>query len=223
MDRLLPDMEAFIPFTVILLGIGLAPFLAMMATSFAKVVIVLALLRQALGLQQAPPNMVLNGIAIIITIYVMAPVGMQIHERMTQRGLSIASFTELEQVSTLYDVASAPLRSFLAEHTELRDRRFFVSTAQKLWPEPYGDRVNDTDMLILLPAFTVSELTEAFRIGFIVFIAFVMVDLVVAVILVSFGMNMVSPTLISVPFKVLLFVVLEGWARLLQGLIIGYY
>lgn len=216
-------MEALLPFMVVLLGIGLAPFLAMMATSFAKVVIVLALLRQALGLQQAPPNMVLNGIAIIITLYVMAPVGMQISERMTERGMSLSSFTELEQLNSMYDVASSPIRNFLAEHAEMRDRRFFARTAQKLWPEPYSQNVRDTDMLILLPAFTVSELTEAFRIGFIIFLAFILVDLIVAIILVAFGMNMVSPTLISVPFKVLLFVVLDGWARLLQGMIIDYY
>lgn len=216
-------MEALLPFMVALLVIGLAPFLAMMATSFAKVVIVLALLRQALGLQQAPPNMVLNGIAIIITIYVMAPVGMQIGERMSERGMSLSSFTELTQLNSMYDVASTPMRDFLAEHADMNDRRFFARTAQKLWPEPYSNNVRDTDMLILLPAFTVSELTEAFRIGFILFLAFVLVDLIVAVILVSFGMNMVSPTLISVPFKVLLFVVLEGWTRLLQGLIMNYY
>lgn len=216
-------MESLLPFMVVLLGIGLAPFLAMMATSFAKIVVVLALLRQALGLQQAPPNMVLNGIAIIITIFVMAPVGMQINDRMNERGMSLSSFTELEQLNSMYDVASAPIRNFLAEHADMRDRRFFARTAQKLWPEPYSENVSDTDMLILLPAFTVSELTEAFRIGFVLYLAFVLVDLIVAIVLVSFGMNMVAPTLISVPFKVLLFVVLEGWSRLLQGMIMDYY
>jgi len=216
-------MEALLPFMVVLLGIGLAPFLAMMATSFAKIVIVLALLRQALGLQQAPPNMVLNGIAIILTLYVMAPVGMEIKARMAERGMSLSSFTQMEQLNSIYDVASSPMRNFLAEHAEMRDRRFFSRTAQKLWPEPYAQDVRDTDMLVLLPAFTVSELTQAFRIGFIVFLGFIIVDLIVAIILVSFGMNMVSPTLISVPFKVLLFVVLDGWARLLQGMIMGYY
>lgn len=216
-------MDALLPFIVVLLGVGLAPFLAMMATSFAKIVIVLALLRQALGLQQAPPNMLLNGIAIIMTVYVMAPVGLQINERMIERGMSLSSLTELDQLNSMYDVASAPMRNFLVEHADMRDRRFFARTAQKLWPEPYSQNVNDTDMLILLPAFTVSELTEAFRIGFVLFLAFVMVDLIIAVMLVSFGMNMVSPTLISVPFKVLLFVVLEGWTRLLQGMIMGYY
>lgn len=215
-------MEALLPLLVVLLGVGIAPFLAMMATSFAKVVIVLALLRQALGLQQAPPNMVLNGIAIIITLFVMAPVGMQISDRMSERGMSLSSFTELDQINTMYDIAAVPVRNFLAEHSELRDRQFFARTAQKLWPEPYSEDVRDTDMLILLPSFTVSELTDAFRIGFILFLAFVLVDLIIAVILLAFGMNMVAPTLISVPFKVLLFVVLDGWARLVQGMVIGY-
>lgn len=215
-------MEALLPFIVVLLGIGLAPFLAMMVTSFAKIVIVLALLRQALGLQQAPPNMVLNGIAIIMTIYVMAPVGMEIGERMEQRGMSLSTFSKVEEISTLYDIAATPMRSFLSDHASLRDRRFFMKTAEKLWPERFTENLRDTDMLILVPSFTVSELTNAFRIGFVLFLAFVIVDLIIATLLLAFGMSMVSPTLISVPFKVLLFVVLDGWARLLQGLVLGY-
>jgi type III secretion protein R len=115
-----------------------------------------------------------------------------------------------------------PLRDFLLKHSEVRDRKFFERSASRLWPEKQANALQEDDMLVLIPAFTVSELTEAFQIGFMLFLAFVIVDLIVANVLLAMGMSMVSPTIISVPFKIMLFVVLDGWARLLQGMVLGY-
>jgi type III secretion protein R len=212
----------YLPIILAIGALALLPFAALMVTSFAKIVVVLGLLRQALGLQQVPPNMVLNGIAIVLTLYVMAPVGMDAGDNMRKRGQSIGSFKTLDDVGVVYDSVAAPLRTFLLKHSESRDRRFFQRTATRLWPEERARDLREDDMMVLVPAFVVTELSEAFRIGFMLFLAFLIVDLIVANILLALGMSMVSPTIISIPFKILLFVVLDGWARLLQGIVLGY-
>lgn len=215
-------MTEYLPILFAIGGLALLPFVALMVTSFAKIVIVLGLLRQALGLQQVPPNMVLNGIALVLTLYVMAPVFISAGQNLEKAGLGLSSFKTLDDLGGGYDAVAAPLRNFLFKHSEVRDRKFFQRTATRLWPEEAARNLKEDDLLVLVPAFTVSELTEAFRIGFMLFLAFLIVDLIVANVLLALGMAMVSPTIISVPFKLLLFVVLEGWARLLQGLVLGY-
>jgi type III secretion protein R len=195
-----------------------------LVTSFTKIVIVLGLLRQAMGLQQVPPNMVLNGLAMILTVYVMAPVGMDVGEAVQDKlkGGSNVSMSRVEDAVTVYNAATHSVRGFLMKHSTERDRRFFLNTAGKLWPAERAKALHEDDLLVLIPSFTVSELTAAFRIGFVIYIAFVMVDLIVANILLALGMVMVAPTIISAPFKLLLFVVLDGWARLAQGLVLSY-
>jgi len=215
-------MTEYLPILIAIGALALLPFIALMVTSFAKIVIVLGLLRQALGLQQVPPNMVLNGIALVLSLYVMAPVFIAAGDNLSKAGLGISSFKTIEDLDGAYAAVSAPLRNFLFKHSEVRDRKFFQRTASRLWPEEAARNLQESDMMVLVPAFTVSELSEAFRIGFIMFLAFLIVDLIVANVLLALGMAMVSPTIISVPFKLLLFVVLEVWARLLQGLVLGY-
>lgn len=216
-------MTEFLPIIMALAGLALLPFVAMMVTSFAKFVIVLGLLRQALGLQQVPPNMVVNGIALIMTLYVMAPVLMQANDNIRERARGgQMSFKKVDDIGTAYDAVAVPLRAFLLKHSEERDRLFFMRSASKLWPPERAQNLREDDMLVLVPGFTVSELTAAFKTGFILYLAFLLVDLIVANILLALGMSMVSPTIISVPFKLLLFVALDGWARLLQGLVLGY-
>lgn len=215
-------MTEYLPILIALGALALLPFVALMVTSFAKIVIVLGLLRQALGLQQVPPNMVLNGIALVLSLYVMAPVFIAAGDNLRKAELGLSSFKTIEDLGGAYDAVSAPLRNFLFKHSEVRDRKFFQRTAERLWPEEAARNLKEDDMMVLVPAFTVSELSEAFRIGFMLFLAFLIVDLIVANVLLALGMAMVSPTIISVPFKLLLFVVLEGWARLLQGLVLGY-
>lgn len=216
-------MTEFLPIIMALAGLALLPFVAMMVTSFAKFVIVLGLLRQALGLQQVPPNMVVNGIALVMTIYVMAPVLMQANDTIRERARGgQMSFQKVDDIGVAYDAVAVPLREFLLKHSEERDRLFFMRSASKLWPAERAQNLREDDMLVLVPGFTVSELTAAFKTGFILYLAFLLVDLIVANILLALGMSMVSPTIISVPFKLLLFVALDGWARLLQGLVLGY-
>ncbi len=208
---------------VVLLTLGLlalAPFMAIMVTSFAKLVIVLALVRNALGLQQIPPNLVLNGLALVLSMYIMAPLGLQIVNGAEQRlaGGGLSSKALFEIIKDTRD----PLQQFLGKHAQPRERDFFVKSAEKLWPEAQAKALKNDDLMVLVPAFTVSELTAAFKIGFIIYLAFVIVDLVVANVLVALGMMMFSPTVVSVPLKLLLFVLLDGWAKLIHGLILTY-
>jgi type III secretion protein R len=203
-------------------AVAILPFFALLVTSYTKIVVVLGLLRQALGVQQVPPNMVLNGIALILTVYVMAPLGSQAMTALEGKLRGPPQQRTFADVNVILQSVSSPLRGFLFKHTEERNRKFFTQSASKLWPAEEAAKVKDTDMLVLIPGFTVSELTKAFKIGFVIYLAFVVVDLVIANILLALGMSMVSPTVISVPFKLLLFVVLDGWERLAQGLVLSY-
>lgn len=199
--------------------IGIAPFLAVMVTSYAKLVVVFSLVRNALGLQQVPPNMVVNGLALVLSFYVMAPVAQQISTGLpTQAGAPIRS----EQLMLAVSQAREPLRGFLAKHADKREKEFFARTTRSLWPPEQAAAVKPDDLLILVPAFTASELTEAFKIGFLLYLGFVIVDLVVANVLTALGMMMFSPTVISTPLKLVLFVMVDGWAKLIHGLVLTY-
>jgi len=203
-------------------GAVLLPFLALLVTSFTKIVVVLGLLRQALGLQQVPPNMVVNALALIMSVYVMAPIGTQAANTLRSQLQGPATVRRFEDVEAIYGSISTPLRGFLQKHTTDRDRAFFVRSAEKLWPAEQAQTLHDDDMLVLIPSFTLRELTSAFQIGFILYLAFVVIDLIVGNVLLALGMQMLSPTVVSTPFKLLLFVALDGWERLIQGLILSY-
>lgn len=203
-------------------AVALLPFLALLVTSFTKIVVVLGLLRQALGLQQVPPNMVVNALAIIITFYVMAPIAIHAGDALKDRLQGPLASRRFEDLTVVYQSVSTPLRGFLQKHTTEHDRAFFVRSAARLWPPDQASALHDDDMLVLIPSFTLRELTSAFQIGFIIYIAFVAVDLIVGNILLALGMQMLSPTIVSTPFKLLLFVALDGWERLIHGLILSY-
>jgi type III secretion protein R len=213
--------DPFLYFVPLLL-LGLAPFFAIMVTSFTKLVVVFSLLRQALGIQQVPPNLVINGLAIVISIFIMAPVGMDIADAMRTKPLPTNERVKLDQMFDMLGAGKAPLKQFLIKQTKERERKSFLNFAQKLWPEKRSREVKDDDLLILIPAFAVSELTAAFQIGFMLYLAFVVIDLVVANILLAMGMSMVSPTVVSIPFKLLLFVILDGMSLLIHSLIQTY-
>jgi type III secretion protein R len=200
--------------------LSLAPFAAVMVTSFAKLVVVFSLVRNAIGLQQVPPNMVVNGLALVLSLYIMAPVVNQISD-VSEKHIAEGSL----KVSGMIEIMNhgrEPLRSFLDKHAQEREREFFVRSAQKIWPEEQAANLQKNDLMVLVPAFTVSELTAAFKIGFLIYLAFVVIDLIVANILLSLGMMMFSPTVISVPLKLLLFVMLDGWSKLIHNLILTY-
>ncbi len=215
-----------LPDPLVLLGLivalGLVPFVALLVTSFTKLVIVFSLLRLALGVQQVPPNMVLNGLAIILSVYIMAPIGIQAAAALKTMPLSPGSGVRAADMLTVADAIKPPLKAFLEKHANERERLFFIKSASELWPKEQADALKSDDVLILVPAFTVSELTQAFQIGFLIYLAFVVIDLVIANILLALGMSMISPTIISVPFKLLLFVVLDGWSQLIHSLVLTY-
>lgn len=318
---------------MVVVSLALAPFVAVMVTSFTKMVVVLSLLRNALGLQQVPPNVVINGLAIVLSIYVMYPVIVdtqaavsahaegrppppnvqeQIRKRQAEQaayaqaameamregaptpGVDAATSTspaaadalraeaqaaaepergELFQTVTggvgpvpadaegadapataqgapaprviiapppapasgppdggmdanyllgLAEAGKEPLRSFLIDHSHRTEKQFFLDSARRLMPEEYHASLSPNDFIVVIPAFTVSELTAAFQIGFLIFLPFLIIDLVVANILLALGMMMMSPTIVSLPFKLLLFVLVDGWAKLVHGLVLTY-
>lgn len=201
--------------TVVLLS--LAPFAAVMLTSFTKIVVVLSLVRNALGLQQVPPNLVLNGLAIILTFYVMYPTSQLVMERLS----GVENITDsTDSMFAAANLAKEPLRDFMLKHSTVEEREFFLDSIQQMSADRSALTAND--LVVVIPAFTISELTSAFRIGFMIFLPFIVIDLVVANILMAMGMMMLSPTIVSLPFKILLFVMVEGWAKLAHGLVTSY-
>jgi len=220
------DLSSLSPGVILVtvIGLALAPFVAVMVTSFTKIVVVLSLLRNALGLQQTPPNVVINGLAIILSMYVMYPVGLQMSDsiKTTPDTQQSSKNMDLQGIVGVADKAKEPLRGFLIRHTSESERAFFLRTAQRLLPPEKRESISDQDLIVVVPSFTVSELSEAFQIGFLIYLPFLIIDLVVSNILLAMGMMMLSPTTVSLPFKLLLFVLLDGWSKLVHGLVLTY-
>jgi type III secretion protein R len=207
------------PLIVLVMGIGLLPFVAMMVTSYTKIVVVLGLLRNALGVQQVPPNMVLNGLAIIVSAYIMTPLVLDSYDAFKQQGPGQGTGQQVERV---IDVSREPIRKFLKKHAQEREKAFFMKSAVLVWPPERAKELKSDDLIVLAPAFTLSELSAAFKIGFLLYLAFIVVDLIIANILLALGLSQLSPTQVSIPFKLLLFVVMDGWSVLIHGLILTY-
>lgn len=212
----LPD-----PFLIIaaLTILSLAPFVAIMVTSYVKLVVVFSLVRNALGIQQIPPNMVLNGMAVILTLFIMAPLASEIHDTVQGEDFSNRSF---ENMLVIGEKAQEPFKVFLLKHCRDDVRVFFYKAARQLWPPEKAQDIHNESLIILVPSFAVSELTAAFEIGFLIYLPFIAIDLIISNILMAMGMMMVSPLTISLPFKLLLFVLLDGWQTLIYGLIMTY-
>jgi len=207
----------------LVVGLALAPFAAVMVTSFTKIVIVLTLLRNAMGLQQTPPNIVLNGLAIILSIHIMSPVISQMHEAMMDRQAELpGEEITLERITDLGIEAREPLREFLSTHSVTAERRFFVDSARRLMPQDSEATISEQSFMVLIPSFVVAELADAFKIGFLIYLPFLVIDLIVANLLMALGMIMMPPTLVSLPFKLLLFIMLDGWSKLIHGLVLTY-
>jgi flagellar biosynthetic protein FliP len=185
------------------------PGILLMMTSFTRIIIVLSILRQALGLQQTPPNQVLIGLSLFLSLFVMAPTINQMNVQAIQPyAAGQISGTDLIQK------AGEPLHAFMVKQTRMKDLKMFADMAKS---GPYKSSV-DIPYSVLLPAFITSELKTAFQIGFLIFLPFIVIDLVVATVLMSLGMMMMSPTIISMPFKLLLFVLVDGWAMMMGSL-----
>jgi type III secretion protein R len=211
---------------IVMAVLGLAPFVLMMLTSFIKVSVVLSILRNAIGTQQVPPSAVITGLAFILSMFIMAPVGRQMYEAAGVIPNTRDIFSEAS-VKTLFSAAQTgrePLRKFLARHSHAQDRLLFMELAARLeknsgTPDP---QIGKEDFQVLIPSFVTSQLKEAFQVGFLVFVPFLIIDMVVANVLLSMGMSMLSPVVISLPFKLLLFVLVDGWYLMVRGLILSY-
>ncbi|MCG9731407.1 flagellar type III secretion system pore protein FliP [Shewanella sp. Isolate13] len=189
------------------------PALLMMLTSFTRVIVVLAILRQALGLQQSPPNKVLIGIALVMTIFIMRPVGQAIYDD------AFLPY-DMGQIELTEAVArgEVPLRKFMLAQTRETD----LEQMLKIADEPVTLTADEIPFFVLMPAFVLSELKTAFQIGFLLFLPFLVIDLVVASVLMSMGMMMLSPLIISLPFKLMVFVLVDGWSMTVSTLVASY-
>jgi len=188
----------------------LAPSILMMMTSFTRILVVFAFLRQALGTQQSPPTQILVGLALFMTAFIMMPVWQKIDAEALTPYLN----EDINQAVAL-EKATAPLRSFMLKQTREDDLLLFIGAARMERPE----RADETPMHVLIPAFVISELRTAFEIGFLIYIPFVVLDLVVASVLMSMGMMMLPPVMISLPLKIILFVLVDGWHLLTASLL----
>jgi type III secretion protein R len=198
----------------IVAAFSLLPFLLVMVTSFVKISVVLSLLRNAIGTRDVPSTMVVTGLALVLTLVVMAPVGADIYQA-AQPDLQREAWADAA------GHASAPLRTFLTKHSHDKDRQTFAELSAKLWAGRPG-APGENDLLVLAPAFVTSELKAAFAFGFLLLLPFLIVDLLVSSVLASVGMNGLPPSTVALPFKLLLFVLVDGWLLLARGLILGY-
>jgi len=198
----------------ILTVLALAPSILILMTSFARIVIVLSFVRQAIGAQGMPPNQIIIGLALFLTFFIMSPVFQDINQGALQPYLN-------EQISQreALNKALAPLRRFMFKQTREKDLALFVRTAKLDRPKVY----DDIPTTVLIPAFIISELKTAFQIGFLVYIPFLILDMVVASVLLSMGMMMLPPVLISLPFKLMLFVLVDGWHLTMGSLIASFH
>lgn len=211
-------MEDFTtPLVVGFLG-GFLMLAVLTLTSFVKVSVVFMIIRQALGMQQVPSNVVLLALSVLLSIFITLPV---FREALNELSVVDANIDNVDGLIALWNAGIGPFQSFIANHIDPEHIDFFVQTANDLWAGSglVGDASN---LIIQLPAFMVSELTEAFKIGFLLYLPFVAIDLAITTILMALGMQMVQPNIISVPFKLLTFVFVDGWARLIEGLVLTY-
>ncbi|MGR3292801.1 MAG: flagellar type III secretion system pore protein FliP [Candidatus Scalindua sp.] len=195
---------------LVMTSFAFLPGLLMVMTSFTRIIIVLSFVRKAISSQQMPPNQILIGLAILVTFFVMAPVFTQINEEAIQPFMQ----EEIDQVEA-FERGLAPLKAFMARQTREKDIALFYNIAEMERP----DSLEDVPAHILLPAFVVSELKTAFQMGFVVYLPFIVIDMVVASVLTSMGMFMLPPMMISVPFKIVLFVLVDGWHLIIQSLV----
>lgn len=208
-------------------ALAIVPFLLMATTSFVKLQFVFSILRNALGTGDVPSSMIVTALAAILTVYVMTPVGTEMARACAEPSTRIRWADPLAEGSADAVLACAragkePLRRFLARNAGKPEAALFLDLARRARPPGQRAEITAEDFLVVLPAFLITELKEAFQVAFVVFLPFLVIDLVVANVLLALGMTMLSPTAISLPFKLLLFVLVDGWYVLSQALVAGY-
>ncbi len=208
------EMAVSLQILFLLTILSLAPSILVMMTSFTRIVVVLSFMRSAMATQQIPPNQVIIGMALFLTFFIMAPTWSEVNKNALQPYLEAKITQEQASVNAI-----KPLREFMFKQTREKDLALFVKLANIKRPKTY----DDVPTLVVIPAFVISELKTAFQIGFILFIPFIVIDMIVASSLMSMGMIMLPPMMISLPFKILLFVMVDGWHLLARSLILSYH
>jgi len=198
---------------LILTILSLAPAILILMTSFTRIIIVLGFVRNSLGTQSMPPNQVLIGLALFLTFFIMAPTLGEVNQVALQPYLK----GEIQQTEAL-EKAAVPMKQFMWKHTYEKDLKLFLDYAKAEYPT----KVEDAPLTALVPAFAISELKKAFIMGFIIFIPFLIIDMIVASTLMSMGMMMLPPVMISLPFKILLFILVDGWHLVVKNLLIAF-
>ncbi|WP_039041930.1 flagellar type III secretion system pore protein FliP [Sporosarcina sp. ZBG7A] len=195
---------------LLLTVLSLAPAILILMTSFARIIIVLSFVRSALATQQMPPNQVLIGLALFLTFFIMAPTFQQVNDDALK-----PLFAEEISLDDAYEKASVPFKEFMGKHTRQKDLELFLRYNNADRPET----MEDIPLTMMVPAFALSEIKTAFQMGFMIFIPFLVIDMIVASILMSMGMMMLPPVMISLPFKILLFVLVDGWYLIVKSLL----
>ena len=208
-------------------ALALLPFAVMLLTSYIKIVVVLSLLRNALGVQQSPPNQVLTGIALLMTIYVMFPTALAMYKAgesylNKEPPTELFSAASAQYLVNTVDITKEPMRDFLQRNTLGKHMTSFYQLAYRSFPEEFRQSLKPNDFIILVPAFITTQLKAAFEIGVLIYLPFFVIDLVTSNILLAMGMMMLSPLTIALPLKLLLIVMVDGWTLIIQGLVLSF-
>ena len=212
MDTVLKDMNPVLQMLIVMTLFSLIPYVFSCMTSFLRLVIVFSMLKTAMGTQQVPPSIVIIGLAMILTFYTMGSTFQKMYE------MGSVPYQKNQNIVEAINEGSKPLKEFMMKQTRESDLAFFVEMSNGKPPKS----PDEITVWQVAPAFIISELKTAFEIGFIIFVPFIVLDLVVANILLALGMFMLSPTIISLPFKLLIFIAVDGWALIVQGLVTSY-
>ncbi len=212
MNNIFGDMNPVLQMLLVMTMFSLIPFVFACMTSFLRFIVVFSMLKTAMGTQQVPPSVVIIGLSMILTFYTMGPVFQQCFEQ------GQVPYKKNQNLIEAIDAGSKPLKEFMMKQTRESDLAFFIELSNKKAPES----PEEITIWQVAPAYIISELKTAFEIGFIVFVPFIVLDLVVANILLALGMFMLSPTIISLPFKLLIFIAVDGWSLIVQGLVSSY-
>lgn len=212
---------------LILTFLALLPWLVILLTSYLKMVVVLSILRQAMGVQNSPPNQVLNGIAILLAVYVMFPTGYAMYQNIkpminSEMPKGLLAEGTAEWTVLAIDRAKEPMRQFLIKNSNQGEQRTYYRMATKFFPPEVRASLTPNNFLVLIPAYITSQVQDAFQIGVLIYLPFFVVDLVTSNILLAMGMMMLSPMTISLPLKLLLLVMMDGWSLVLQGLLLSF-
>lgn len=215
----MPAGENTFGLLLLVAAMAFLPIVAVTVTAFAKIAIVVFVVRNALGIQQLPPNIIVYGLSLILSVYIAMPVLDEAYRLVTEANLAYKSFADWEEAARR---AVMPLQGFLRRFTDEKQLAFFMQSTTKIWGAERTMSVTDTSLSVLVPSFLLSELTRGFEIGFLLYLPFMAIDIIVTTVLVALGLSQMQPTTIAIPFKLMLFVFVDGWTKIVQGLVLTY-